>query len=396
MLSIAHKITKSVFLVLCLAGTTLWPTGVLAGKNKPADQNAGERTVILFNNLKALAPDYIMVGHQDALSYGVKWVGDENRSDLHDVTGSHPAVFGWDIGGIDIGLAKNLDSVPFDQMRKNMISVFEAGGLNTISWHAYNPLNGKDSWVDTQIAVDVVGQILPGGARHADFLKNLDRTGAFLASLRSKNGELIPVVFRPWHEHSGSWFWWGRLHCTREQYIELYRFTIQYLREKHALNNLLIAFSPDIGYTNAAEYLERYPGDDMVDVIGVDDYHSLRQNKPGNLIRNLEIIAAVAKEKGKIAAFTETGCTNMEDKKYFTEKLLPVLQHSELTRYISWVLFWRNGNKKHHFMPYRGHKSAADFRRFVAHPMILMQNDLPDLYRVYPDISNEISGTSPD
>lgn len=382
-------------LALLFAGSLL-SVGVLAQQIKPADAGASEKTITLFRNLAALAPDYVMIGHQDALSYGVKWVGDENRSDLQDVTGSHPAVFGWDIGGIDIGLDKNLDSVPFDQMRENMIRVFEMGGLNTISWHAYDPRTGKDSWVDTKIAVNTVSQILPGGARHADFLKNLDRTGIFLSSLKSKEGELIPVVFRPWHEHSGSWFWWGRLHCTQEEYIELFRFTVHYLREKHELNNLLIAYSPDIGFANAAEYLERYPGDDIVDVIGLDDYHSLRQNKPENLIRNLEIIAGIARDKGKIAAFTETGCTNVEDKLYFTQKLLPVLEHSDLTRSISWVLFWRNGNKKHHFMPYKGHKSAADFRRFVAHPLILMQNNVPDLYRTYSDISNEISGNSPE
>jgi len=382
-------------IALLFAGSLL-SVAVLAQQIKPADAGASEKTITLFRNLAALAPDYVMIGHQDALSYGVKWVGDENRSDLKDVTGSHPAVFGWDIGGIDIGLDKNLDSVPFDQMRENMIRVFEMGGLNTSSWHAYDPRNGKDSWVDTKIAVNTVSQILPGGARHADFLKNLDRTGVFLSSLKSKEGELIPLVFRPWHEHSGSWFWWGRLHCTREEYIELFRFTVHYLREKHELNNLLIAYSPDIGFANAAEYLERYPGDDIVDVIGLDDYHSLRQNKPENLIRNLEIIAGIARDKGKIAAFTETGCTNMEDKYYFTQKLLPVLEHSDLTRSISWVLFWRNGNKKHHFMPYKGHKSAADFRRFVAHPLILMQNNVPDLYRTYSDISSEISGNSPE
>jgi mannan endo-1,4-beta-mannosidase len=382
-------------IALLFAGSLL-SVAVLAQQIKPADAGASEKTITLFRNLAALAPDYVMIGHQDALSYGVKWVGDENRSDLHDVTGSHPAVFGWDIGGIDIGLDKNLDSVPFDQMRKNMIRVFEMGGGNTISWHAYDPRTGKDSWVDTKIAVNTVSQILPGGARHADFLKNLDRTGVFLSSLKSKEGELIPLVFRPWHEHSGSWFWWGRLHCTREEYIELFRFTVHYLREKHELNNLLIAYSPDIGFANAAEYLERYPGDDIVDVIGLDDYHSLRQNKPENLIRNLEIIAGIARDKGKIAAFTETGCTNVEDKLYFTQKLLPVLEHSDLTHSISWVLFWRNGNKKHHFMPYKGHKSAADFRRFVAHPLILMQNNVPDLYRTYSDISNEISGNSPE
>ena len=91
---------------------------------KPSDKHADIAVVNLYRNMAMLAPDYIMVGHQDALSYGISWKKGTNRSDLKDLTGSHPAVFGWDIGAIELGKPVNLDSVPFDEMRKNIIRVY--------------------------------------------------------------------------------------------------------------------------------------------------------------------------------------------------------------------------------------------------------------------------------
>jgi len=360
----------------------------------PADTAADIKTVNLYQNLAALSDNFIMIGHQDALSYGVGWEGDADRSDVKDVSGSHPAVYGWDIGGIEQGWDKNIDSVPFSSMRANILQVFRQGGVNTISWHVYNPVTGKDSWADTKVKNSTVSMILPGGDYHSQFLAQLDRVAGFLSSLKTENGEVVPVVFRPWHEHSGNWFWWGRMHCTIDEYTALYRFTVEYLRTRHQLHNMLFAFSPDVGFTNAAEYLERYPGDDLVDIIGLDDYHSLKVDKPENLVHNLETIAAIAKEKNKIAAFTETGCFNVADEHYFTGKLLPCLNYSALTRSVSWVLFWRNGNSGHHFLPYSGHKSAEDFKAFSTHPLMLLQNDIPDLYSNYRDIRKEIKKNS--
>lgn len=71
------------------------------GSYIPSDSAADIKTVNLYQNLAALSDSFIMIGHQDALSYGVGWKGDADRSDIKDVTGSHPAVYGWDIGGID-------------------------------------------------------------------------------------------------------------------------------------------------------------------------------------------------------------------------------------------------------------------------------------------------------
>ena len=74
----------------------------------------------------------------------------------------------------------------------------------------------------------------------------------------------------------GNWFWWGKNHCTVEEFKELYRFTVTYLRDSLQVHNFLYAFSPDCGFTTEKGYLERYPGDEYVDVVGMDNYWDFR------------------------------------------------------------------------------------------------------------------------
>ncbi len=349
-------------------------------KIKPSDPQASPMTVQLYSNLHKLAKDKIMIGHQDALSYGVLWKGDGQRSDIKDISGSHPAVYGWDIGGIELGWDINLDGVSFSGMRENIIRAFENGGLNTISWHAFDPITEKDSWANTKTPNPIVSKMLPGGIAHQAFIKQLDYVAAFFKTLTDKHEQPIPIVFRPWHEHSGNWFWWGKMHCTIDEYVSLYRFTVSYLRNHHSLHNLIMAYSPDVGFDSKESYLERYPGDDVVDVIGVDDYHSLRSGNPQQLIKHLEIISAIANDKNKISAYTETGITDFENRNYFMEELYPCLNHSDLTRSVSWVLFWRNHDQAQHYVPYKGHPAENDFVEFCNQNLIILNNDLPDLY----------------
>lgn len=355
---------------------------------KPSDNQADKGVVNLYRNMALLAPEYIMVGHQDALSYGINWKKGTYRSDIKDMTGSHPAVFGWDLGALELGKPVNLDSVPFDEMRKNIIRVYLDGGINTISWHAFNPVTGGNAWVENQDSPNgVVAKILPGGSHHQEFLKRLDLVAEFLKSLKAPDGSLAPVIFRPWHENSGNWFWWGKKHCSVEEYKSLYRFTVNYLRNTHHLHNLLFAYSPDVGFKDAAGYLERYPGDDLVDIIGLDDYNSLNTGHPEQLVSNLEVIAKIAIDRNKIAAFTETGCNRVERNDYFTKELLPCLDYSELTRSISWVLFWRNADQKQHFVPAQGHPAAENFMEFAKSKRILMLDNIPDMYKFYKKIN---------
>jgi len=176
--------------------------------NQCIDPEASMETVNLFNNLLELSKDHVLFGHQDDPAYGIGWAYEEGKSDCKITTGSYPAVYGWDLGGLELGNDKNLDDVPFDTMRKLIIESYLRGGVCTISWHEYSPLSGNDSWADTHDTVNpTVPAILPEGSHHEVYIEHLKKVAGFLLSLQTKDGTLVPVIFRPLHENTGSWFW---------------------------------------------------------------------------------------------------------------------------------------------------------------------------------------------
>ena len=83
----------------------------------PSDKKATKETIALYNNLKKLLNKGIMFGHQDDLAYGVGWKYEPGRSDIKDVTGDYPAVYGFELGRLELDHEVNLDSVPFDKMK---------------------------------------------------------------------------------------------------------------------------------------------------------------------------------------------------------------------------------------------------------------------------------------
>jgi mannan endo-1,4-beta-mannosidase len=95
-------------------------------------------------------------------------------------------------------------------------------------------------------------------------------------------------------------------------------------------------------------------------------------------------VVQLAKERGKVAAFTETGVEGIPDSTWWTDRLLPTLKTDSTTRKLAYVLVWRNANERrkpgHHFAPYPGHASADDFVRFYMDPFTSFEEDLPDLY----------------
>src|SRR6266516_6998813 len=108
------------------------------------------------------------------------------------------------------------------------------------------------------------------------------------------------------------WFWWGARHATPDEYRQLWRFTVEYLRDRRGVHNLLWAYSTDVFDTKQA-YLERYPGDAYVDVLGFDDYQSVRTPATRDLFAHrLRDVVELAEARGKIPALTETG---VEDRK---------------------------------------------------------------------------------
>jgi mannan endo-1,4-beta-mannosidase len=358
------------------------------------DTQATAETKALFMNLKLVSKDRVLFGHQDDLAYGVEWTDAPERSDVKDVTGSYPAVYGWDASGLERNSPANIDNVAFERIRGWITSAYRRGGVITVSWHMVNPASGGNAWDTTGAAA----AMLPGGAKHELYKQWLDHFAAFAGTLRAARpgthgDQLVPIIFRPFHEMNGGWFWWGAGHASRDDYKALWRFTVGYLRDTKQVHNLLWAYSPNADSDGGTgHYWDAYPGDEFVDILGFDDYSTL-QPKPGEadpvaaMRRKLGWISSQAAAHGKIAALTEAGFVTIPDTTWWTSKLLPALAPDSGTVQVAYALVWRNANRSHdrpdHFYaPYPGQASAADFVRFRADPRIVFEDELPDMYRL--------------
>lgn len=365
--------------------------------NEPlADSGRTERTENMLGNLKLLGDSGVyMFGHHDDTVYGIGWEADYTndstvsaRSDVKSVCSDLPAVLSFDLGHIELGDDKNLDGVPFDRIRKEIINHFDHGGMVTLSWHLDNPLSGGTAWVADSlkdIEKNTVAAVLEGGEKHEMFLGWLDKIADFINSLETPYGIKVPVVFRPWHEHTGSWFWWGQELCSTEQYKALWQMTAERLKDKGVINALL-AYSPGTEPDGDADkYLERYPGDEIIDVLGLDSYCFAPEadtlqiaDYTQKLDKNLGMIEKVAKEHGKAMALTETGYEGIKTENWWTETLAPVLAKHP----VSYVLVWRNARERpsHHYAPYPGHLSSSDFVKFYNMNETLFLHDVNALY----------------
>lgn len=343
-----------------------------------SDKNATPETENLYQNLILLQEKGFLFGHQDDLAYGVKWRYEEGRSDIKDVTGDYPALYGWDLGGIEHQKSNNIDGVPFKKMKNWIKEIYDRGGVSTISWHMDNPLTMKNSWDTTSSSLR---SILPNGEKHQLYLSWLDQAAQFLGNLKGSDGKKIPILYRPFHELTGNWFWWCKNNASAQEFKEIWRFTIHYLRETKKLNNLIIVYNT-ADFKSKEEFLEYYPGDDVVDVLSFDKYQYTNPVTDSSFItevqNQLKIMNEVAVEHQKPMAIAETGYEQIPYENWWTKTLTEAIGNYK----ISFVLLWRNHGwqeqekKMHYYAPYKGQLSEKDFMEFYNSPKTFFQKDI--------------------
>lgn len=353
------------------------------------DEVAGEsyrtkETEKLLSNLINIHTQGYLYGHHDDPVYGVGWSYEDNRSDVKDVCGDYPGLMTFDLGHIELGDSVNLDGVPFDLIREETINQYNRGGVISYSWHLNNPLTEGDSWDVSDSTV--VASILKDGDNHEKFISWLDKLSVFLNSLVTEDGVKVPIIFRPWHENTGSWFWWGEKLCSVEQYKALWTLTTDYLKA-NGVNNLLFAYSPGSEANGVKEkYLERYPGDELIDILGLDMYCYGDPNDPltlsnykQGLSTNLGMVCEIASEHGKVAALTETGFEGIPVAEWWTSAFQAVCDSLP----IAYAQTWRNAHDKpgHFYAPYPGHASSEEFIKFYNSPKSLFAKDLKNIYK---------------
>lgn len=370
---------------LCLFATAIllaYPCISDAQYQGPVDAKATPETKALFNNLAKLSKDHTLFGHQHATEYGHGWSGESGRSDVKSVTGSHPAVIGVDFSGFSGRSPEEIQRAK-DAVRKTVIDTYDRGGVITAAWHFSNPVSkGGFYWVDS-LSLPAVKYIIPGGVAHQQYKEILNGIGEWAYSLKGRNGSLAPVIFRPFHEFDGGWFWWGKPHASREDFISLWRFTVSYLKDSLGVHNFIYVFSPDNRFNTETAFLERYPGNEWVDMVGMDNYGDMGRDRydTAAAVRKLKIVSDFAEKAGKLAAFTETGLESIPNPRWWTGMLLKVMKAADMK--LCYVLVWRNDIKSptHYYAPFPGQVSVPDFMQFYEDEYTLFEKDLQDIYK---------------
>jgi mannan endo-1,4-beta-mannosidase len=348
------------------------------------DPQATPETVALFYNLKKIAKrGQTLIGQQDP-EQSVSEKGGEMA--ITRIMGSDPAVWGSDF--MQITHVANTNATGwFRDTEKKIIgfasAAYDKNMVNIFCWHFQDPYEQKSfnvSGLKKETIEKSFRSLLPGGEKHDWYKGKLRKVAEVVNSIKGKDGTLSPVIFRPFHEFDGSWFWWGKKYCTPQEYQALWKFTVTYLRDELKVRNLLYAFSPDCSFKSEEEFLERYPGDAYVDLVGFDDYSDFENNRIADVASKLAIISNYAKKHSKLAALTEVGYRNKPvPATLYTDYYGKAFADPSLE--IAFLMFWRqNKDGPGYFVPYPGCETVEDFKRFATHPRMRLLSGLEKLY----------------
>jgi mannan endo-1,4-beta-mannosidase len=294
------------------------------------DAMASTQTTQLYAYLLGVGKsDYLIYGHQnDTIHKAGPAAGTKDgdftftNSDTKDLTGSYSGVEGIDsisLTGADYSVPAGSNDDLITYTAKLMAKAASEGSIIILTSHMPNfaevVAKGKDSkgqydysgYSTDHTSGDIVQRVMPGGDLNEAFLGYMDMVADFGNQMEEKG---IPVVYRPFHENTGSWFWWGAAQCDPAAFKNLWRYTVEYLRDIKGVHNFIYEYSPGSNFNNENEYLERYPGDDYVDILAFDMYNNdptLTDGFPDTLADTVRIIDGLAVKHNKPTAVAETG-----------------------------------------------------------------------------------------
>jgi mannan endo-1,4-beta-mannosidase len=339
--------------------------------NTFADKNLNKEAKNLYNKLINITQKGIAFGQQQPFGTGNNFpVINKLENDFFEVTGDHPAIAGFDLELIGLQLEGNFLDAFINQFTEKVIEAHKNGSIITISWHYVNP-NGFSLVNNTENFYGVVTSLLKGGQFREDFINRLERAARLLNSLVDENGRPIPVLFRPWHEMNGDFFFWGEGFRTTAEYKQLWRDTVKILSENFKVHNVLYVYAPNF-VANRSEYLKNYPENEFVDLLGIDVYDFKNGNFLNTAIRNLQIVEEIAAEKNMLFALTETGLTNLVNNNWFTESLYKAIKNSSIT----YTMIWRNDMTTFFHAPFLCHPSETNFNEFLNKEIIFLRDNL--------------------
>ncbi|MSV24540.1 hypothetical protein FYJ78_04930 [Selenomonas sp. WCA-380-WT-3B 3/] len=396
---------------------TVWPVKQEKVKEKAlkipsvvqlTDPAAIDNAAKLYAYMKAMADtDYVLYGHMNDLLMHAG-PGD---SDTYGLVRDYPAVMPIDamtLAGSNTEY-QNHEPAPgalpavtgkaaIQRAVELSVRVHRKGAIVSLSAHMPNfaqvaekgkTADGYDysGFTSVVTAGDVVRRVMPGGDLNEVFTGYLDKIADYGLALQKQG---IPVLFRPYHENNGSWFWWGAAHCSASEFKNLFRYTEEYLRDVRGVHNFLYVYSPNGPFVDEDDYMTRYPGDAFVDIPGFDMYQEKPQKKDGwmdSFSQNMDIVQSFAEHHNKLTTVPEAGIlcgkdtlgrTGAQRKDWFLEALDVLSRHK-----MSYFSTWSNFNADVFDQPYmvdkkRGHEMADGFTRFYNDPRSVFAGQMID------------------
>lgn len=266
--------------------------------SKAINPDISDEAAKLLDFLYQIKGKYTLSGHHNSPREPEKY-----NMAVKQITEKYPVVWGNDFSFRFHG--KDPDTV-----RQNMINaaieMHKKGHIITLMWHSCYPTNGDSCHGKTiWIWDDVIPQqewnelITPGTELNNQWKKQADNVAKYLKQLQKAK---VPVLWRPYHEMNGIWFWWCQ-HPGENGYVKLWRLMYNYFTNHHNLNNLIWVWNPnaprDKKGDEAYAYKDYFPGIDYVDVLAADVYHNdYRQSHHDQLLELAQ---------GKPIAFGEVG-----------------------------------------------------------------------------------------
>jgi mannan endo-1,4-beta-mannosidase len=325
---------------VCAAG---WPARAFALDT--ANPNATPAAKALLNYLVGLPgkeDKRVLSGQVGGWSNHVDRDYEAFIVELHKRTGKWVAIAEFDY----IGYTPSVN--------KRARQYWQEGGLLVINWHANNPWTGG-SYQDRDVGSGLTECITPGTRAYESWIKLLDQTAERLKELGDAGAV---VIWRPFHEMNSSGFWWCRR--PKEDFIALWRHMFRYFTQTKKLDFLLWAYSPDDGYGDEKPGLYYYPGDEYVDIVGLDKY-GLRDTVT---LKHYEALVSTGKPFGVTEAGAPKGWDNT------------ILIEAIRTKYPKTVffIFWTGNNA------IINHEKAGEM---LSDPWVVNRDDLPASVTVF-------------
>lgn len=215
-----------------------------------SNSNASKEAAALYNYICDTYGNSIISGQQEST-----WMGSEQYEFeyIYENTGKYPAIRGLDYMNDD-----------FEGVNRRAEDWHNRGGIVTICWHCGSDFSHSwDECMKTEIS-DWDKALTEGTDEYKKLIAGMDKGGAALKELCDKG---IPVLWRPFHELDGGWFWWSK--GGAENFKKLWKIMYDRYTNYWKLDNLIWVF----GYSEKGRGYEKwYPGDEYVDIVGADSY----------------------------------------------------------------------------------------------------------------------------